>query len=110
MRQLKETVVKIKEISCNYRPERGEYRKSGMEQIGRMLKEIRQAESGEAAMIKAAIATGYVNGMYHGGLISWDELGRVVKIIEVTGTKAIDRIKNSKKKRFSFRKGKRWQQ
>lgn len=68
---------------------------TGLKELNKLLKGIREAKDRESVMTKTGIATGYANAMRHFDLISENELKDVIEVIGQAGEKTASRIKST---------------
>lgn len=68
---------------------------TGLKELNKLLKDIREAKDCESVMAKTGIATGYANAMRHFDLISENELKDVIEVIGQAGEKTASRIKSA---------------
>lgn len=73
----------------------GRQQKEGLEDLNRMLKEIRETGSMAEAVKWGMVASGYANGMCCGNLMSKSELHDVIQVIDQAFRKAELRIKSA---------------
>lgn len=71
-----------------------EPQRQGIEELNKLLGEIKTAEDIKHIFIQTGIATGYANAMYHFGLITQKELSEVIEVINQVSEKTADHLKN----------------